>query len=273
MEHEITQLNSVDFKEISVQLEDSILHIQFNRPHKKNAMNLALVEEVMQCFTFGANLESLRAVVIVGSEGNFCSGGDISDMHLSSLNESEREETIWHFNRSFGRMITQVKHSPIPVIAAVEGAVLGGGFGLACVADITIASDSAFFALPETGLGVIPAQIAPFVAGRIGIDHTKRLALTGEKLNAEQALHLGLVHRVCSAHSIKAQINNAIKQLKQCAPEANSNTKRLLLGLNNTPLEQILDDAAAAFVRSLSSEEGIEGTKAFMQKRKPSWCE
>ncbi|WP_334020864.1 enoyl-CoA hydratase/isomerase family protein [Alteromonas sp. S015] len=273
MEHSTTQLHSTVFKEISAQLADGVLHIQFNRPHKKNAMNLAFVEEVMQCFTYGEELSGLRAVVVVGSEGNFCAGGDISDMHLSSLSESEREETIWHFNRSFGRMITQVKHSPIPVIAAVEGAVLGGGFGLACVADITIASDNAFFALPETGLGVIPAQIAPFVAGRIGIDHTKRLALTGEKLNAEQALHLGLVHRVCSPQTLKGQINSVIKQVKQCAPEANSSTKRLLLGLNNTPLEQILDNAAAAFVRALSSEEGVEGTKAFMQKRKPFWCE
>ena len=266
-------LESMVFKEITARLTDNVLHIQFNRPHKKNAMNLTLVEEVMQCFERVEDMNNLRVVVIQGSHGNFCAGGDISDMHLSSLSESEREDTIWHFNRSFGRMITQVKHSATPVIAVVEGAVLGGGFGLACVADITIASDSAFFALPETGLGVIPAQIAPFVASRIGIDQTKRLALTGEKLNAEQALRLGLVHGVCQSNAISEQVNEEITRIKQCAPQANSNTKRLLLGLNNTPLEQILDGAATAFVKSLTSEEGVEGTQAFIQKRKPSWCE
>ncbi|NDV90481.1 enoyl-CoA hydratase/isomerase family protein [Alteromonas sp. 345S023] len=269
----MNNINSTAFNEITVRHENGVLYIHFNRPQKKNAMNLKLVEEVMQCFQHTEEITDLRAVVIAGSEGNFCSGGDISDMHLSSLSESEKEQAIWHFNRSFGHMITQVKHSPTPVIAVVQGAVLGGGFGLACVADIAIACETAFFSLPETGLGIIPAQIAPFVASRIGVDQTKRLALTGEKIDAQQALQLGLVHRVCPPSQLTQQLTSEIKRIKRCAPTANKNTKRLLLGLNETPLEQLLDNAADAFVNSLTCDEGVEGTKAFIQKRSPSWCE
>lgn len=260
------------FKEVRVALKSDVMRIYFNRPHKKNAMNLALVEEVMQCFD-RVEQGDIRAVVIEGSEGNFCAGGDISDMHLSALDEGERDKAIWHFNRSFGRMITQVKHAPTAVIAVVEGAVLGGGFGLACVADITLACDNAFFALPETGLGVIPAQIAPFVAMRIGVDHTKRLALTGEKLNAQQAHDMGLVHKVCTTEQRHECISKLIKKIKRCAPKANAATKHLLLELDSQPLEALLDHAATQFVQSLSSSEGVEGTRAFMQKRQANWCE
>ncbi|WDT86249.1 enoyl-CoA hydratase/isomerase family protein [Alteromonas sp. 009811495] len=268
----MTQFDTQSFDEITTAVTNNVLHIHFNRPHKKNAMNLALVNDVVTCFDM---LESsgIRAVVIEGSDGNFCAGGDISDMHLSSLSEQERDHTIWQFNRSFGHMITKVKHAPTVVVAVVEGAVLGGGFGLACVADITLASDTAFFALPETGLGVIPAQIAPFVAMRLGVDQAKRLALTGEKLNAQQALQLGLVHQVSSTTTLGATLDDLLSKIKRCAPKANAITKKLLLEVNDQPLEPLLDQAASQFVQSLSSSEGVEGTQAFMHKRAPSWYE
>ena len=162
----MSNVSQQQYREILVSLTQGVLTITFNRPHKKNAMNLALVKEVMAVFSDIADDTSVRAVVICGSEGNFCAGGDISDMYSDAGSEQDKQQAIWNFNRSFGRMVAQVNQAPQVVITLLEGAVLGGGFGLVCVSDIAIAHQSAVFAMPETGLGVVPAQIAVLVQHR-----------------------------------------------------------------------------------------------------------
>ncbi|MBN23718.1 MAG: enoyl-CoA hydratase [Alteromonadaceae bacterium] len=270
----MSNVSQQQYREILVSLTQGVLTITFNRPHKKNAMNLALVNEVMAVFSDIADDTSVRAVVICGSEGNFCAGGDISDMHSEASNKETKQQAIWHFNRSFGRMITQVNHAPQVVITQLEGAVLGGGLGLACVSDIAIAHQGAVFAMPETGLGVVPAQIAPFVVTRIGLTQARRLALLGERVGAAQSQALGIVHFVCeSQEALQAQLNEVLKQVQRGAPQANANTKALMLKVGTVELETLLDEAAALFNQALASDEGKEGTQAFMQKRNPSWCE
>ena len=270
----MSNVSQQQYREILVSLTQGVLTITFNRPHKKNAMNLALVNEVMAVFSDIADDTSVRAVVICGSEGNFCAGGDISDMYSDAGSEQDKQQAIWNFNRSFGRMVAQVNQAPQVVITLLEGAVLGGGFGLACVSDIAIAHQSAVFAMPETGLGVVPAQIAPFVVTRIGLTQARRLALLGERVGAAQSQALGIVHFVCeSQEALQAQLNEVLKQVQRGAPKANANTKALMLKVGTVELETLLDEAADLFTQALSSDEGKEGTQAFMQKRKPSWCE
>lgn len=263
-----------EYQEIVVTSDNGVLTITLNRPHKKNAMNLALVNEVTSVFTSIADDSQIRAVIIRGSDGNFCAGGDISDMHKDAANEEQRHKTVWEFNRSFGRMITLVNHAPQVVVTVLEGAVLGGGFGLACISDVAIADKNALFSMPETGLGVIPAQIAPFVVARIGLTHARRLALLGERINGEEAKALGIVHFVSlTQEAMQAQLDKVIKHIRRCAPKANAATKALMLKVGQIDLESLLDEAADTFTQSLTNEEGKEGTQAFLQKRKPNWCE
>lgn len=263
-----------EYQEIVVTSDKGVLTITLNRPHKKNAMNLALVNEVMHVFTSISADTQIRAVIIRGSDGNFCAGGDISDMHTDTASEEARLKTVWEFNRSFGRMITLVNYAPQVVVTLLEGAVLGGGFGLACVSDVAIADENAFFAMPETGLGVIPAQIAPFVVARIGLTHARRLALLGERINGEEAKTLGIIHFVShSSEDMQAQLDKVIKHIKRCAPNANAATKALMLKVGHIDLESLLDEAADTFSQSLINKEGKEGVQAFLQKRKPNWCE
>ncbi|ABG38850.1 Enoyl-CoA hydratase [Paraglaciecola sp. T6c] len=270
----MSNVSQKQYREILVSLAQGVLTITFNRPHKKNAMNLALVNDVMAVFSDIAEDSSVRAVVIRGSEGNFCAGGDISDMHSDAASEQDKQQAIWHFNRSFGRMVAQVNQAPQVVVTQLEGAVLGGGFGLACVSDIAIAHQSAFFAMPETGLGVVPAQIAPFVVTRIGLTQARRLALLGERVGADQSQALGIVHFVCETQeALQAQLNEVLKHVRRGAPKANANTKALMLKVGTIALDTLLDEAADVFTQALASDEGKEGTQAFMQKRKPSWCE
>ncbi len=276
--------------ELLLDLNQGVLNLTLNRPHKRNAMNSAMVSELMAVFESIEANRAIRAVVMRGAQGNFCAGGDISDMSKDSQDGSESSpelspskqssakqssaklrDATWHFNRSFGKLIAKVNRAPQLVICILEGAVLGGGFGLACVSDLAIAKPNAMFAMPETGLGIIPAQIAPFVVARIGLTQARRLTLLGERLDGHTALELGIVHHV--ADDTEAVLARNLKIFKKCAPTATAVTKQLLLDVAERPdMEPLLDRASDDFSKAMLSDEGQEGTTAFIQKRKPSWC-
>ena len=155
----------------------------------------------------------------------------------------------------------------------LEGAVMGGGFGLACVSDVAIAAGDAKFGLPETGLGVIPAQIAPFVVQRIGLTRARRIALTGQRFDGHHALTLGVVHEVAdSPTELDKKLAEVLGEIRRCAPNASRVTKQLVLDVGHMPMDELLDRAAADFAEAVASEEGQEGTLAFVQKRPPKWA-
>ena len=250
------------------------LQIRLNRPQARNAMSLQMVRELRAVFDAVREDRKVRAIVLRGSEEHFCAGGDIRDMAnaRAALGKSE-SDPFYALNREFGRLITQVNQAPQVVVVLLEGAVLGGGFGLACVSDVAISTASAQFGLPETSLGVIPAQIAPFVVTRIGLTQARRLALLGARFDGTEAHRLGLVHYLCdNAEAAEAQLQEVLEQIKRCAPEANRVTKQLMLRVGQPELETLLDDAAASFAKAVQGSEGQEGTMAFMQKRAPSWA-
>jgi isohexenylglutaconyl-CoA hydratase len=137
---------------------------------------------------------------------------------------------------------------------------MGGGLGLACISDVAIADKKAMFAMPETGLGIIPAQIAPFVVARIGLTHARRLALLGDRVDGAEAVGLGIAHFLThSKEELEAQLEKV--------------TARILFDVGVVEHEALLDAAADAFTAALHGEEGQEGTAAFVQKRKPYWAE
>ncbi len=262
-----------DCQEILLDEADGVLTVTLNRPHKRNAMNAALVAEIMAVFSAIADNRDIRAVVLRGAGGNFCAGGDISDMNAAGQDPEAGKQAMRDFNRSFGHMITQVNRAPQVVITLLEGAVLGGGFGLACISDVAIADRQASFSMPETGLGIIPAQIAPFVVKRIGLTQARRLALLGERVDGERACQLGIVHSVSQdADDMQAQLAATLKNIRRCAPNANAATKQLMLQVGEEEHEALLDSAADLFAKALVSSEGREGTQAFMEKRKPIWA-
>ncbi len=259
-------------EELLLRQEEGVLYITINRPHKRNAMNDAVVSGIMQAFDAIADNREIRAVVLRGAAGHFCSGGDISGMSKTS-NQQEAEKAAWQFNRIFGRMCTQVNRAPQVVITLLEGAVLGGGFGLACISDVAIADINAKFGMPETGLGIVPAQIAPFVVMRIGITRARQLALLGERINGAAAREMGIVHYTTDGPEEMDQLlQEVLAKLKRCAPGATAVTKQLMLDVGSTDLETLLDRAADDFTAAINSTEGKEGTTAFVEKRLPAWA-
>ncbi|MCG8669223.1 MAG: enoyl-CoA hydratase-related protein [Pseudomonadales bacterium] len=255
------------------------LYVTLNRPESRNAMSLQMVNELMGVFDAIENEEEIRAVVLRGAGGHFCAGGDIKDMATArgkaqEASESGKDNPFFALNREFGFLITKANKAPQVVVAVLEGAVLGGGFGLACVSDVAIAEQHAQFGLPETGLGVIPAQIAPFVVERVGLTQARRLALLGERFNGEEALRLGIVHYVKEGEEeLAKQLQKVLEQVKRCGPAANRKTKALMHRVGHEPMETLLDDAARDFADAVASEEGLEGTMAFVQKRLPNWAQ
>jgi isohexenylglutaconyl-CoA hydratase len=259
-----------------LELVEGVLHVTLDRPDSRNAMNLAMVGELRAVLAAVHGDLSVRAIVLRGAGGHFCAGGDIRDM-ASARARSQGEggaDAYRALNRAFGSLLEQAQHTPQVLIAVLQGAVLGGGFGLACVSDIAIARQDARFGLPETTLGILPAQIAPFVVGRIGLTQTRRLALTAARFDGVEAERLGLVHfSEPDDEAIEARLQQVLSQVRQCAPQANAQTKALLLAAENEALGPLLDRAAEQFAAAVTGAEGVEGTLAFVQKRAPKWAQ
>ena len=251
-----------------IERDAEVLRITLNRPQMRNAINAKMVEELTAAFT-GAG--DARVVVLRGAGGNFCAGGDAGDMLSRTASPAGNDlasDPVAAGNRRFGTLLTLINEAPQTVIAAVEGAAMGGGFGRLCASDLTIAAPRASFGMPETTLGIVPAQIAPFVIQRIGLAHARAIALTNTRLDSAEALRIGLVHRV--PDDLDAAVEEAILRALACAPGAVKATKRLFLRIAASDMSAALDDAARAFATSIRGE-GQAGIAAFREKRPAPW--
>ncbi|MCW5753054.1 MAG: enoyl-CoA hydratase/isomerase family protein, partial [Alphaproteobacteria bacterium] len=252
---------------IALERRGAVLTVTLNRPEARNAMNSQMVRELNLVFDAIRDDRAIRVVILRGSGGIFCAGGDIKDMARAG-EAPPGEDAMRARNRSFGALCRKVDAAPQAVVAVVEGAAMGGGFGLVCVSDIAIAYENARFAMPEVTLGVVPAQIAPFVVARIGMTEARRHALTGERIDGPRAKELGLVHYLARGQEdAEAILRKVLGQLMNAAPGSIAATKSLLSAIAETPAEMLLDRAADLFISAVRGPEGREGTRAFVEKR------
>lgn len=277
-------MDSTPYTTIQARLEGGVCTLTLNRPEVRNAMSLAMVHELLAALRIAESDAAVRVLVLRGAGGHFCAGGDISDMAQARMKLAQRDaasgaaaandaaDPVADFNAQFGRLCLAYARTPLPLVTVLEGTVMGGGFGLACVSDVSLALPSTVFRLPETALGVIPAQIAPFLVERLGYAEAKRLAVTGAKIDAAQALVIRLVHEVApDATALDTALQRTVASILACAPGAIAATKGLLDRARSEAPDSLIDEAAALFSRAVLSDEGQEGTSAFMQKRKPYW--
>jgi isohexenylglutaconyl-CoA hydratase len=260
-----------DATHITVVRDGAVLHLTLNRPEVRNAMSLAMVGEIAGAMSAAESDGQTRVVVLRGAGGNFSAGADLKDMAAARGRLVEDPAAIVKVNAAFGRLCNVFTESGLAIVAVLEGAVMGGGFGLSCVADVVIASESTVFRLPETSLGVLPAQIAPFLVERLGLSEAKRLAVTGARLDAREALAIRLVHEVHPAEGLDAAVARTLGDILNCAPGALAATKALVRKARWSRPADLVQEAAEAFSRAALGPEGIEGMGAFLQKRKPQW--
>lgn len=271
----------MNYKTILCAQHGPVLRVTLNRPEARNAMSMAMVQELRHALHDAeagtGTAHAVRVIVLQGSEGHFCAGGDLKDMAQARMQSLQREagapDPIAQVSAAFGELCLAYASTPLAVVAVLEGTVMGGGFGLACVADVALASETAQFRLPETAMGVVPAQIAPFLVERLGFSQAKRLAVTGGRLDARAALDIGLVHGVASGPALHDQLERVLSDILACAPGALAATKALMRRAHHEEAGALVPYAATVFANAVQSPEGQEGTLAFIQKRKPQWAE
>lgn len=264
-----------EFQTLALHRAGPVLHVVLNRPEVRNAMSLQMVRElraVLAQAELGAGRDdAARIIVLRGAGGHFCAGADLKDMAASRARLVDNPNALAETNAAFGDLCVAYASTGLAVVAVLEGSVMGGGFGLACVADVALAGGSVLFRLPETGLGLIPAQIAPFLVERLGYAEAKRLAVTGAKIGAQEALALRLVHEVHADAMLGEALERVLGDILACAPGAVAATKALIAKARFTPPAALVAEAAQVFSAAALGAEGVEGTMAFIQKRKAKW--
>jgi len=258
-----------------------LLRTQKNGPHltiilddarRQNALSPEMVAELDKALE---DSHALSSVVITGANGVFSAGADLKSLSeaLAHVPGPGEIDPLQEQNRAGGRFLARLNAHPVTLIALVDGAAVGGGMGMACCADIVIATSRARFALAETSLGIPPAQIAPYLVARLGERHTRRLALTGARIDGREAAAIGLADYYCETDEARdATLATLIKQIGRCAPGANAVTKRLIEACGDGATPTYIEDAARSFAACLRGAEGREGIAAFVEKRAPNWA-
>jgi isohexenylglutaconyl-CoA hydratase len=249
---------------ITLALEAPFALLTLNRPHVHNAMSFQMVDEVIAAFEHLATLDDIRAVILTGAGENFCAGGDLAELQAMP-NGADQDARIARLDT----LLRTVNQSPKVVIARVDGAALGGGFGLVCVSDIAIASTSASFGLPEARLGLAPAVITPYVIARIGLTRTRLLMLTGVRFDGVSAHEYGLVHEVCPPNILDECVTAILDEIRQCSPAALAACKQVIFA-SLTP--DTLTDRVRLFNTLRAANDAQEGIRAFREKRPPNWA-
>jgi len=262
----------VEFQTLLVHGAGPVLHVTLNRPDVRNAMSLQMVRELRVVLAQAEMRGEVRAIVLRGAGGHFCAGADLKDMAIARMKLADNPQALVETNAAFGDLCVAYANTGIATVAVLEGSVMGGGFGLACVADVAIAADNVNFRLPETSLGVVPAQIGPFLVERLGYSEAKRLAVTGGRLGAQEALNLRLVHEVHASAALDAALARVLHDILQCAPGAVAATKALMAKARFQTPAALVPEAAQVFSAAALGPEGVEGTGAFLQKRKATWA-
>ena len=271
--HPLDANADASFETLAVARSDGVLHVTLNRPALRNAMSLKMVDELRAVLARAEARGDVRVIVLRGAGGHFCAGADLQDMAQSRQREMTGDsDAMAAANARFGGLCVAFARTGIATVAVLEGTVMGGGLGLACVADVALAAGGARLRLPETSLGLVPAQIAAFLVERVGPSQARRLAVTGGTLSAAQALAIGLVHEVHDDAALDAALAATLAQILRCAPGAIAATKQLMAHAAHMPASELVDDAARIFARAARGPEGIEGTAAFLQKRAPGWA-
>jgi methylglutaconyl-CoA hydratase len=256
------------YRLITTDRHGPVERITLNRPDVRNAFNEQLIAELTAWADATARDSSVRVVVFAGAGKVFSAGADVEWMARAARytrDENERDAA------TASAMFAAIDALPVPVIARVQGAALGGGAGLAAVSDIVVSERGAVFGFTEVKLGIIPAVISPFVLAKIGRSAARELFLTGMRFDAARAREIGLVHSVVDANELDAAVDRYVKEILAAGPEAIAAAKALIGRVwNRDPLDARLTTAAALAARR-TSPEGQEGIAAFLEKRRATW--
>ena len=254
---------------LSIEHHQQVATVWMNRPEVFNAFNEQLIADLRgACLQLDSD-PGVRVVVLAGRGKHFSAGADLNWMRRAAEgSEADNLEDA----RRFASMLHVLASLSKPTIARIQGAALGGGTGLAAACDMAVASSDAVFSTSEVKFGIIPAVISPYVLRAIGPRHALRYFQSAERISAERALSIGLVHEVTPVDALDAGVAALIEPLLAGAPSAQKAAKELIEAIKGRPIDaQTLEDTAQRIARQRSTAEGRDGVAAFLDKRPPAW--
>lgn len=245
--------------------------VTLTRPELHNAFNEVVIEELTEAFRAIDGDDGVRLVVLAAAGKSFCAGADIHWMRR--MVGYSFEENVADANQ-MADMLRAIRECSKPVVARVHGAAIGGGVGLVAACDMAVAVKSAIFSLSEVKLGILPAVISPYVLEKIGPGAARRYGITAERFGADEAKRIGLVNEVVdSPEALDAWIAGIAKAVKGNGPKAVAACKRVLSDVAGVPWDEVQALTTRSIAELRVSDEGQDGLKAFLEKRKPGWAE
>src|ERR671928_1300085 len=248
-----------------------IARVTLNRPDVHNAFNATLIAQLRTAFGALAREgpTTLRAVVLAGAGPSFCAGADVAWMRAAMALDVEGNEQD---AMAMADMFEAIDTCPVPVIARVHGAALGGGMGLCAVSDLVVAESGARFGFTEVRLGILPAVIAPFVIAKIGETHARALFPAGRRFDAVRAQRIGLVHEVVEGvDALDAAVEAAVDDILASGPTAVRAAKAIVREVRGLSHGSSKWHTARVIARQRVTDEAREGFAAFTEKRPPGW--
>jgi len=254
-----------------VRRDGAVVRAMLNRPHRRNAMSLALVQAVDVLLDELEQDSSARVLVLEGAAGHFCAGLDLVEVAEDHVTPEDKLAAQMKRNTATGRRFARIAALPQVVVARIQGSVFAGGLGFVCAADIAICDATARFCAPEVRRGLVAAQILPWLVRRMGRSEAQRMVLQAQVLDAAAARGIGLVHEVLADEAaLDAALATVISDILKGAPGAMAETKSLIGALGAVATDAYAQAGAEAFARQATGE-ADEGIAAFRARRKPSW--
>ncbi|MFZ6693108.1 enoyl-CoA hydratase/isomerase family protein [Undibacterium sp. SXout20W] len=257
------------FETLNFQIESQLATVTLNRPDVRNAFNETTIAEITQVFQQLDADTSVRAVVLAANGPAFCAGADLNWM--KKMADYTHAENLADAGQ-LAAMLAAIYRCSKPVVAKVQGDCYAGGMGLVAACDIAVSVDTANYCLSEVKLGLIPATISPYVIKAMGESAARRYFITAERFAASEAQRIGFVHEVVNAEALDSKVAEIVKALVSNSPNAVKQAKKLV---QDVASREITPELVAATVEGIAqiraSEEGREGVRSFLEKRKPSW--
>lgn len=251
---------------------DAVARVTLTRPAVHNAFDASLISDLRSTFAAFAREDpmSLRAVVVAGDGPSFCAGADVGWMRAAMTLDTEANEQD---AMAMAEMFEAMDTCPVPVVARVHGAALGGGMGLCAVADVVIAESGTRFGFTETRLGILPAVISPFVIAKIGESHARALFPGGRRFDAVRAQRIGLVHEIVEGEAaLDEAVEATLAELLAAGPTAARAAKSIIREVRGLPHGSSKWHTARVIARQRTGDEAREGFAAFVDHRRPAWA-
>jgi methylglutaconyl-CoA hydratase len=257
----------VGYPTLTFQSEGSVAIIALTVPEKRNAVSTQMITDLLAALE-QAQESAAGALIITGAGKSFCAGMDLTE--LNSLGKQTLARNL-EDSRRLAKLFYRLYSFPKPVIAAVNGAAIAGGCGIATLADFTLAVPEARFGYPEVGIGFIPAIVSVFLRRQIGDKRTRELLLSGKIVDAAEMFRFGLVTEIVPSEQLMARAREIAGTLLAASPTALARAKKVLIDYDKASIRADLEIAIEANADIRSTADFREGISAFLEKRPPKW--